>query len=126
MRVVFSDKAKADLRDIALFIARDSKVRALSFVRELRAKALDLGKMPGAFALVPRFERRGIRRRVYRRYLILYRVEESRVVVLRILHGARDYEQLLFPERWRVPLPHRNCLSDRQWPDLAAADPRRN
>jgi toxin ParE1/3/4 len=46
MKVVFSDEAKADLREIAYYIARHNKPRALSFVRELRAAALRLGEMP--------------------------------------------------------------------------------
>jgi addiction module RelE/StbE family toxin len=98
MRVVLSDEAKADLREIALFIARDSKARARSFVRELQAKAHDVANMPRAFPLVPRYEHHGIRRRPFRDYLIFYRIEDSRIAIVRILHGARDYEALLLPE----------------------------
>ena len=54
--------------------------------------------MPSAFPLVPRYEHRGIRLRVSGNYLIFYRVEVDRVVIVRILHGARDYEAVLFPE----------------------------
>jgi toxin ParE1/3/4 len=97
MRVVFSEQAKAGLREIALYIARDNKPRALGFVRELRAKAQDIGGMPRAFPLVPRYEHHGIRRRAYRDYLIFYRIEDDRVSIVHILHGARDYEALLFP-----------------------------
>ncbi len=98
MRVVLSAQATADLREIGLFIARDNRTRARSFVRELQAKAREIGEMPRAFPLVPRYERHGIRRRPYGRYLIFYRIEGDRVVVVHILHGARDYESLLFPE----------------------------
>jgi plasmid stabilization system protein ParE len=98
MKVVFSTEAKAGLREIALFIAGDNKARALSFVRELRAKAQQLGDMPRTFPLVPRYEHHGIRRRPFGEYLIFYRVEEDRVAIVHILHGARDYEALLFPE----------------------------
>jgi len=97
MRVVFSQQAKDGLREIALFIARDNKARALSFVGELRAKAQDIGRMPRAFPLVPRYEHHGIRRRPHGSYLIFYRVEDDRVSIVHILHGARDYEALLFP-----------------------------
>ena len=99
MRVVLSGEAIADLREIGLFIARDNKVRARSFVRELQTKSNDVGNMPRAFPLVPRYEHRGIRRRPYRDYLIFYRIEDHRISIVRILHGARDYETLLFPER---------------------------
>ncbi len=98
MKIVLSGAAKADLREIALFIARDNKVRAKSFVRELREKALDVGKMPHVFPLVARYARHGIRRRGFGAYLIFYRVEGDEVTIVRILHGARDYEALLFPD----------------------------
>jgi plasmid stabilization system protein ParE len=98
MRVVLSGEAKADLREIGLFIARDNKTRARSFVRELQAKAHDAANMPRVFPLIPRYEHYGIRRRPYRDYLILYRIEDIRISIVRILHGARDYEALLFPE----------------------------
>lgn len=98
MRVVLSDEARADLREIALFIARDNRTRARSFVRELQAKAHDVGDMPRAFPLIPRYEHHGIRRRPFGNYLIFYRIEDDRVSVVHILHGARDYEALLFPE----------------------------
>jgi toxin ParE1/3/4 len=98
MRVVLSDEAQADLREIALFIVRDNKIRARSFVRELQAKARDVANMPRAFPLVPRYEHFGIRRRPWRDYLIFYRIEDERIAIVHILHGARDYEALLFPD----------------------------
>lgn len=31
-------------------------------------------------------------------YLIFYRIEAERIVVVHVLHGAVDYESILFPE----------------------------
>ena len=98
MKVVLSDAASIDLAAIADYIARDNPRRALSFVRELRVAALGLGDMPRMFSLVPRYAHQDIRRRPFRNYLIFYRVEADRVAIIRILHGAQDYETLLFPE----------------------------
>ena len=98
MRVVFAKEAEADLTEIALFIARENKPRALSFTRELRQAARQLGDMPRAFPLIPRYEHYGVRRRPHGNYLIFYRVEDDRLTVLHVLHGARDYERLLFPD----------------------------
>jgi plasmid stabilization system protein ParE len=39
----------------------------------------------------------GVRRCVHADYLIFYRVRTDFVEVIHILHGARDYEALLFP-----------------------------
>jgi len=55
--------------------------------------------MPRAFPLVPRYERYGIRHRPYRDYLIFCRIEQDRVTIILIVHGARDYDALLF-EDW--------------------------
>ncbi len=98
MKIVFSPQAKAALREIGLHIARDNKPRARSFVAELREKARQISDMPYAFPLVARYEHHGIRRRPFGNYLIFYRVEDTWISIVHILHGARDYEALLFPE----------------------------
>jgi plasmid stabilization system protein ParE len=98
MRTVLSARAKASLREIAFFIARDNKMRAISFARELRAKDMEIGTMPRAFPLVPRFEQHGIRRRPFGNYLIFYRIEDDRIAIVDILHAAQDFEALLFPD----------------------------
>lgn len=91
MRVVISRDAERDLEQIADFIAEDNPLRAASFVVELNDKARDLGSFPERFPIAPQLEHLGIRRRSYGSYLIFYRIEPDRVVVLRYLHGARDY-----------------------------------
>jgi plasmid stabilization system protein ParE len=96
MIVELSDTAESDLEQIADYIARDNPRRALSFVQELRGKCEALACNPLSFPLVPRYERHGIRRRVHGNYLIFYRIEAARAVILRILHGAMDYAAILF------------------------------
>ncbi|WP_445083416.1 type II toxin-antitoxin system RelE/ParE family toxin [Bradyrhizobium sp. TM239] len=48
--------------------------------------------------MVPRYEQKGVRRRPFGNYLIFDRVGNDAIEVIHILHGARDYEPLLFPE----------------------------
>jgi plasmid stabilization system protein ParE len=98
VRVVFTSSAEQALEQIADFIAQDSPLRAISFIDELREKALGLARSPRAFPLAPRYEALGVRRRVHGRYLIFYRVEAEAIVILHILHGAQDIDRLLFPE----------------------------
>lgn len=57
-----------------------------------------LADFPRRYPLVPRFEHLGLRRCPYRRYLIFYRVREQ-IEIIRVLHGASDYESLLFPDQ---------------------------
>jgi len=47
---------------------------------------------------IPRFEHHDLRRKVFGRYLIVYRLDENTIKVVRIIHGARDYDAILFPD----------------------------
>jgi toxin ParE1/3/4 len=98
MIVVITEAAEADLEAIGDWIAADNPARALTFVLELRDRCLALADMPRAYPLVPRYEHLGVRRRSHRDYLIFYRIAGERIEVLHVLHGARDYEPILFPE----------------------------
>ena len=71
---------------------------ALTLIRDLRQRCESLLDVPRGYPLVPRYEHLGIRRRLFGRFLIFYRVGEDAIEVIHILHGARDYEPLLFPE----------------------------
>ncbi len=98
MIVVITEEAEADLEQIGDTIAVDSPQRAISFVRELRGRCEGLADFPKAYPLVPRYEDRGVRRRVHGNYLIFYCIGIESIDVLHVLHGAMDYEPLLFPQ----------------------------
>ncbi len=98
MIVAFTHGAERDLENIGDHIALDDPIRAISFIRELRLKCLGLAAMLNRFPLVPRHAAVGVRRCGHGDYLIFYRIELKQVTVLHILHGARDYPAILFPE----------------------------
>lgn len=98
MKVVITEAAYADLLQIGRWIKKDNPVRAETFVAELFDCCERLGAMPRAYPLLPNWEDRGVRRRIYRNYLIFFRVGADVVEVLHVLHGAIDYERVLFPE----------------------------
>ncbi|MGZ8158520.1 MAG: type II toxin-antitoxin system RelE/ParE family toxin [Methylobacter sp.] len=91
MRIVITDEAKADLVGIGEYIRPHNPARAASFINELLDRCGALADMPRAFPLVLRYESHGIRR-------CPYRVFEGLVEVIHVLHGARNYEALLFPD----------------------------
>jgi toxin ParE1/3/4 len=98
MIVVITEAAEADVEAIGDWIAADNPARALTFVLELCDRCRALADMPRAYPLVPRYEHLGVRRRSYHDYLIFYPIAGERIEVLHVLHGARDYEPILFPE----------------------------
>lgn len=98
MKVVITNAAKADLVNIAEFISQNNPQRAISFVDELLDRCLSLSDMPRAYPLVSRYAHYGVRRCIHYDYLIFYRISEDFLEIIHILHGARDYEALLFSE----------------------------
>lgn len=97
MTVRYTSEARADLIEIGAWIAEDSPRRSETFVQELMAACNALSEMPRRFQLVPGHKESGIRRRPYGNYLIFYWIHEDTVEILHILHGARDYEKIVFP-----------------------------
>ena len=95
MIVVLTAEAESDLEAIGDYIAQDNPARALTFIRDLREQCATLADFPNRFPLVPSYERMGVRRRVFGNYAIFYRTEVPRVVVLHVLHGARDYQMIM-------------------------------
>jgi plasmid stabilization system protein ParE len=95
MKVVIADAAEIDLEKIGDDIAMGSPRRALTFTNELRASCEALSEMPRAFPVAPMLPRSNIRRRVHGNYLIFFRIGVDRIDVIRILHGAMNYAEIL-------------------------------
>lgn len=89
MRLLFSPLAETDLEDIADHIAADHATHALRFVRELREQCRRIADHPLAWRLRPELGER-IRACPYRRYVIFFEYHGHSIIIVRILHGARD------------------------------------
>jgi plasmid stabilization system protein ParE len=105
MIVVLTETAIEDLVSIGRHIAGHNPQRAETFVADLKSRCHQLATMPKAFALVPRHEDTGIRRRPYKNYLIFYRAAGDSIEILHVLHGAQDYESILFGEELTSLVP---------------------
>jgi len=98
MRVRFAARAEADLEDIASYIATDNPGRAASFVRELRDACLSLASYPLRFPKLTGVEDLDLRQMMFGRYRVLYRVDPDNVMIVRVLHSARDYPKVLLSD----------------------------
>lgn len=98
MKVILSRNAERDLEEIGDWIARNDPVRAASFVGELRRACKGIGKAPRSYPLVDKSRDSALRRRVHGNYLIFYDIGTVAVEILHVLHGARDYAQIVFPD----------------------------
>lgn len=93
MRIVFTVQAEEDLEEIGDYIAADNPARAVSFVGEIREHCAKIALSPLAYAARPELGE-GIRACSHKRYLIVFKPSEEEVLIVRILHGARDLPAL--------------------------------
>jgi len=93
----FSQQALDDLEDIVLYIARDSKQNALKVRDRIISTAKKLEDFPMTGRAVPdeKISKRGFRMIGVSSYLLFYKVYSQKVIILRVLHGKRDYPHLL-------------------------------
>jgi toxin ParE1/3/4 len=97
MKVIVTEAAWTDMLAIAQYIQCDSPARAPIFLEELYDRCHQTGAAPLAFPLIQGHEDSGARRRSCGNYLIFYRIAADAVEILHVIHGARDYERVLFP-----------------------------
>ena len=103
-RVVVRPRARLDLDEAAAYIQeRSSPERAIRFLREAAATFALLAAMPGAgtrFApQSPRYE--GLRYLPvsrHRNHVVFYRPLDDGAEIVRVLHGARDFADVLAEE----------------------------
>ena len=98
--VWYSDEAKEDLRNIFLYIAYNLQARdsAEGQVNRIREAIKGLNKYPKRNPAVPYepWASLGMRRLNVDNYAILYLVDDknSRVEIVRIPYGARDFDRI--------------------------------
>lgn len=99
-QVRWSLTASTDLQDIEDFIARDSVLHAITFVDRIVESTEMLLKTPYIGRVVPEFNRQDLREIIFRGYRIVYLVQNDAVLILRVVHGARDLLKLTQREPW--------------------------
>jgi toxin ParE1/3/4 len=88
-----SVRARRDLIEIWRYIASDNESAADRFIDFITQRFKILGETP--YAGISRDELRpGYRSFPVGQYVVFYRVSESRVQIMHVLHGKRDLEAL--------------------------------
>ncbi len=94
MKYKISDEAQRDLFGIGQHIAQDNPARALSFIDEMTAKFRLMAERPLSFPAREEWHS-DLRSALHRPYVIVFRVADDRVEIVRVFHGARDIPNLL-------------------------------
>ena len=92
-RVDLSLPAKQDLDEIWSYVARDNPTAADSLIDEISEHCRIYATQPEAGTPADRFQA-GLRYFAYGNYVVFYRPEVSGILVIRIVHGARNLDAL--------------------------------
>jgi toxin ParE1/3/4 len=95
IRLDFAAAAEADLESIGDYIAQDNPLAAIRMILDIRDHCRKIASIPAIGRTRPELGA-GLRSLSVSPYVIIYRYEEpDRVVVVRIVHGARDLPQVM-------------------------------
>lgn len=101
MKIEWTEPAASDLENIRDYIRRDSEYYATRFIERIVEAVENLKKFPEMGRGVPEAEQENIRELLFYNYRIMYRVETKRILILTVIHGARDLSQKK-PKLWDV------------------------
>jgi toxin ParE1/3/4 len=90
MTVAWTKSALADVEALRAHIGRDSEHYAARFVDRILEIVDCSADFPELGPVLPDFEDRVVRERIFQNYRIFYEVQASRLVILAIVHAARD------------------------------------
>lgn len=101
MKIEWTEPAVADLESIRDYIKKDSEYYASRFVERIIEAVENLKRFPEIGRIVPEAEEENIRELLFYNYRIMYRLETERILILTIIHGARDLSRKR-PKPWEV------------------------
>ena len=93
MRIRWSHRARADLRDLRDYIAKDSPYYAKQFAKKIITTTEKLINHSNLGRKVPEAEQDSIRELIVRNHRIIYVIRPDHLYIVTIIHGNRDITQ---------------------------------
>lgn len=99
MKYRISRMADADIERVCDHIAEDNPEAAGRLDQQIHRAIQLLAKFPGIGHSRPDVKDKRYLFRAVGNYIIAYRVEKKELVVVRVVHGARDFRKLFRPKK---------------------------
>ncbi len=93
-RIIWSPRAVENLEQIFRYIAQDSRHYATLFVKRILAIVRQIHDFPESGRVVPEYNQKILRERIYQNYRIVYRIKDHSIEVVAILHAAKPLQDL--------------------------------
>jgi toxin ParE1/3/4 len=99
-RVEITETAEKDIADIWDYIARDSNEAASKFILLFEEQIERLENLPERCPMIPENDILGTKYRhfIYGAYRAIYKISGSRVIIMRVIHGARLFDMDMLVE----------------------------
>ena len=97
-RVIWTELALDDIREILLFVAKDSPRYALRLTDRFQQIPARLSLDPRLGWRVPEFDLDHIREVLVRPYRVIYTIRNEDCYIIAVIHGSRNLENLIDPE----------------------------
>jgi plasmid stabilization system protein ParE len=83
--------AEKDIRDHYDYVAQDNPSAAKKLIEALRKQIVSLEQFPFRCPIIPESREIGVNYRhiIYNKYRTIFRIKGKRVIILRVIHGAR-------------------------------------
>jgi len=94
VKVIWTDVAIEDLRQIHHFISKDSKAYADRFIEKLIGRVGQLENFPQSGRIVPELGKEDLRELIEGNYRIIFKAGKDQAAILRIHHSARILDQV--------------------------------
>jgi len=97
-KVIWTNVAENDLKEIIDFISIDSPQNALKILKSIKQKRSNLYTLPERGRIVPELQGQGISQ--YRQLIIppwrlMYRIDQQKIYVLSVIDSRRNVEDIL-------------------------------
>ena len=99
IEVIWTENAQYDLEEIIEYIKTDSVEVAKNIFFEIKEQCNNLSIFPESRRIVPELQHIGIvryRELIYKRWRIVYKVENEKIYILIVIDSSRDIEDILF------------------------------
>ncbi len=97
-KIIWTDVAENDLKEIIEYISVDSPYNALKILKKIKQKASNLYTLPEKGRIVPELQDQGIlqyRELIISPWRLIYRIAERKIYVLSVIDSRQNVEDVL-------------------------------
>lgn len=97
-RVEITRIAESDIQEIFEYISRDNKAAAIKWLEEIERQIDTLEDFPLRCPVIPEAQEleEEYRHLIYGNYRTIFRIGGSKVIIMRVIHGARLLDLQMF------------------------------